>query len=314
MKSNLLAVYVVLASALGQPFLAYGATEQDLQDASSPIMAARVGASNRLYPTRQTGRAVVIVDGEPVNFPSGGFVRAQGSLMVPLRAIGEALGAQVTYNAASGTVAASRAGFQLTLREDIYTSGGATLVPLRTLSESLGIQVSVTNAAGLMRIELSVNDAEDGGTTEVAAPPSQPAQSGNGEGIDASIQYNLKQLNVLRARAGVPALKLDAQLNAFARQGSIELMKTHVPHGHFTKADVWKNGFDNNAAENQGDPNGWFPGPLNQSIDQILKAMMDEGPGGGHHDAIINPAFKRVGIGLVKDGNGRLYFTNDFSG
>ena len=39
---------------------------------------------------------------------------------------------------------------------------------------------------------------------------------------------------------------------------------------------------------------------------------MDEGPGGGHHDNILNPKFASVGVGLViKDGG--LYFTNDFS-
>jgi hypothetical protein len=41
--------------------------------------------------------------------------------------------------------------------------------------------------------------------------------------------------------------------------------------------------------------------------------MFAEGPGGGHYDNMTDPAFARVGIGLVLDGTGRLYFTNDFS-
>jgi len=40
--------------------------------------------------------------------------------------------------------------------------------------------------------------------------------------------------------------------------------------------------------------------------------MMDEGPGGGHYDNMMNPRFRRIGIGLVYAG-GRLYMTNDFS-
>lgn len=131
---------------------------------------------------------------------------------------------------------------------------------------------------------------------------------------EANIRHNLNGLNALRAKAGVPALKLDAKLCDFARKGSLELLKTHVPHAHFKASNVWENGFENAAAENQGDPHGWTPGPVNRAIDQILKAMMDEGPGGGHHDTIINPKYKRVGIGLVQDKNGRLYLTNDFSG
>ncbi len=131
---------------------------------------------------------------------------------------------------------------------------------------------------------------------------------------EASIRHNLDSLNALRAKAGVPALKLDARLSDFARQGSLELLRTHEPHGHFKSADVWGSGFENAAAENQGDPHGWTPGPVERSIDQILQMMMDEGVGGGHHDNILNPKYSRVGIGLVLDKAGRLYFTNDFSG
>ncbi len=49
-----------------------------------------------------------------------------------------------------------------------------------------------------------------------------------------------------------------------------------------------------------------------KQIDVMLKLMMDEGPGGGHHDNMMNPKFRRVGVGLV-DVGGRLYMTNDFS-
>jgi len=40
--------------------------------------------------------------------------------------------------------------------------------------------------------------------------------------------------------------------------------------------------------------------------------MYDEGPGGGHYENMINPKFKRVGIGLVYVGD-KLYLTNDFT-
>ena len=131
---------------------------------------------------------------------------------------------------------------------------------------------------------------------------------------EASLRHNLDGLNALRAEAGLPSLKLDAKLCDFARQGSLELLKTHTPHGHFKSADVWGSGFANAAAENQGDPHGWIPGPVNRAIDQILQAMMDEGPGGGHHDTILSSKYSRVGIGLLQDKDGRLYLTNDFSG
>lgn len=145
-------------------------------------------------------------------------------------------------------------------------------------------------------------------------PQSAPRLDNFHEGVTtAHIQYNLNRLNFYRARAGVTPLKLDDELSAFAHAGSMELMRNHIPHNHFSRSNVWEHGFKGQAAENQGDPNGWFPGPTPKVINDILKSMMDEGPGGGHHDAIINPTFRRVGIGLVKDSRGRLYLTNDFS-
>ena len=41
--------------------------------------------------------------------------------------------------------------------------------------------------------------------------------------------------------------------------------------------------------------------------------MMAEGPGGGHYQNMMNPKAKRIGIGLIEDGDGKLFLTNDFS-
>ena len=137
--------------------------------------------------------------------------------------------------------------------------------------------------------------------------------------IQANIQHNLQQLNAYRAAKGLAVLTLDAGLSDFARQGSIELMANHTPHKHFSDAGerstlFGADGFRSAAAENQGDPNGWTPMPVNAAIDDILRAMIAEGPGGGHHDTILNPNLKRVGVGLVLNQRGQLYLTNDFSG
>ncbi len=49
-----------------------------------------------------------------------------------------------------------------------------------------------------------------------------------------------------------------------------------------------------------------------QQIATMLKLMFDEGPGGGHHDNMLNPKYRRVGIGVYEPG-GTLFLTNDFS-
>jgi uncharacterized protein YkwD len=142
------------------------------------------------------------------------------------------------------------------------------------------------------------------------------AGSGSGGGgvssSDPAVQHNLDALNAYRKEAGSPPLELSDQLNQFATVGSEQLADGGKPHAHFGNSDVWKNGFCSGAGENQAP--GWpvDGGDKNATIDGILKAMMDEGPGGGHHDNILNPHFALVGIGLVMRDDG-LYFTNDFS-
>ena len=127
--------------------------------------------------------------------------------------------------------------------------------------------------------------------------------------LDDARQYNLQRINALRAKNGAPALHLDDKLDAFAQAGSVELSQDHKPHANFS-ANYATCGCDVQA-ENQGDWNGWTPGPIHDQIDQILDLMMSEGPGGGHHDNIVNPQSTRLGVGIVNPG-AKLYFTNDF--
>jgi uncharacterized protein YkwD len=135
---------------------------------------------------------------------------------------------------------------------------------------------------------------------------------------DANMLHNLDALNAYRAAAGVPALAIDDQISGFSLTASMELKKSNTAHAYFMQqaksGEIWKQGFCGGAAENQA-PNWPIPnGDIDKVVDAILKAMMDEGPGGGHHDNILNSAMTRVGVGIFVDENTRLWFTNDFSG
>jgi uncharacterized protein YkwD len=144
--------------------------------------------------------------------------------------------------------------------------------------------------------------------------------SGGGGGsttADAHAQHNLDMLNMYRAQAGVAPLVIDDQLSIFSAMASTELESTGKAHGYFMQqaasGALWTQGFCSSAAENQAP--GWpVNGNEDATIDGILKAMMDEGPGGGHHDNILAASSTRVGIGLVVDAQQALWFTNDFSG
>jgi len=140
---------------------------------------------------------------------------------------------------------------------------------------------------------------------------------GGSSSADAHALHNLDTLNMYRAQNGAPPLVIDDQLSVFSTTASEQLEATGQPHGYFMQqaksGAIWSQGFCSGAAENQAP--GWpIHADEDGTIDAILKAMMDEGPGGGHHDNIVNPSNARVGVGLVLDAQQQLWFTNDFSG
>jgi uncharacterized protein YkwD len=145
---------------------------------------------------------------------------------------------------------------------------------------------------------------------------------------DALVKYNVDAINAYRKKHGAPMLKYDAKISVFATAASKQLSGDHKAHAYFNAhiktqlggedAKKGKSGFGSRGAENQGDWDGVPRLDKNdlangkQQIDVMMKLMYDEGPGGGHHDNMLNPKFKRVGIGLVYAGD-KLYLTNDFS-
>jgi hypothetical protein len=152
-------------------------------------------------------------------------------------------------------------------------------------------------------------------TVEAPPPPPRPADP---YPSDPRVKYNVDRINAYRAEKGLAPLLFDAKISAFARGASERLSRDHVPHAHFAAHQRGAPGFGSRSAENQGDERG-VPAldadPVKsgkKQIDEMLKLMMDEGPGGGHHDNMMNPRYRRVGIGLV-DVGGKLYLTNDFS-
>lgn len=164
-------------------------------------------------------------------------------------------------------------------------------------------------------------------TKRVVAAPTPPPRPADPWPGDPLVKLNVDVINAYRKKHGVPPVVYDAKISAFALAGSKQLAKDHTPHAHFNakvksqlgdpEAMKGKSGFGSRAAENQGDWNGipeLAPGAANgkTQIELTMKLMYDEGPGGGHHDNMLNPKFRRVGVGLHYVGK-KLYLTNDFS-
>ncbi len=186
--------------------------------------------------------------------------------------------------------------------------------PLPTLA--LGLALALAGAACRTgRLVGAAAPPERGAPGTPATAPAAPHDR-----ADLSPErYNLDGINAYRARAGLAPVALDPRLSAFALEGSRALLREGRAHGNFRRAArsgalFRVHGFSGHACENQGDPRGWPPAAdVRTQIDQVLVAMMREGPGGGHHDNLLHPRVRRVGIGLLTTPDGRLYLTNDFS-
>jgi uncharacterized protein YkwD len=172
--------------------------------------------------------------------------------------------------------------------------------------------------------------ATSGGTSGSSGAATSGGTSGSSGGMtgpfDQFEEHNLATVNMYRAMKSLQPVTLDLTLCTFALKGSLELSMDHTPHQHFITAgndgSLWNSGFMSGAAENQGDPNGWYKmnnDPTQNEllqIDDIQLQMFNEGPGTGeahgHYMNMMNPAMKRLGVGLLMVGTS-LYLTNDFS-
>ena len=109
-------------------------------------------------PLAQNSGVEVQVNGETVDFDGAAAEISGGRTMVPMRAVLEALGAQVDYDRATRTVKASlgevelthvigtdriavTGGETLTMDAASYVKGGSSMVPLRFFSQALGCEV-----------------------------------------------------------------------------------------------------------------------------------------------------------------------------
>ncbi|PWW29429.1 copper amine oxidase-like protein [Cytobacillus oceanisediminis] len=111
---------------------------------------------------------MVLLDGEPLEFDQPPVIKS-GRTLVPFRKIFEELGADVSYDSKTKTVAAVRADKVIKLKiGSVYTTvngktvkidvpaqiiNSRTMVPLRFVSESIGAKVSWDNYEKIVEIE-----------------------------------------------------------------------------------------------------------------------------------------------------------------
>jgi uncharacterized protein YkwD len=139
--------------------------------------------------------------------------------------------------------------------------------------------------------------------------PGPPEADGAGDmTLGEARSHVLAYINGMRSLHGVGLLERDDALTAFAQEGSEQVARDHRGHGHL----VDRRDDCPGCGENQSDARGWRPGPLARQLDEVLELMMAEGPGGGHHDNLLDPRWTRLGVGVANPG-GEMYLTIDFA-
>ncbi|TYP70125.1 stalk domain-containing protein [Paenibacillus methanolicus] len=154
----------------------------------APLPALQPGVAAAASASAQTSVMKVFVDGVNLTLPQAPTVK-NGATLVPMRAIFGALRANVTWDAQTKTVLATKGndyislkigsayavknGASVKLQTAAEQKNGTTLVPLRFVAEALGAEVSVDAKQRVIRITSDPQDAEEedttGGETEAAA-------------------------------------------------------------------------------------------------------------------------------------------------
>jgi uncharacterized protein YkwD len=135
-----------------------------------------------------------------------------------------------------------------------------------------------------------------------------PGTTGTGAGGAAGgvvsaddLQFCLDENNRYRATVGSPALVRTQTLDDFANTGAKYDYDAMTAHKHFGDSPGIPGGATA-AGENEIPGfGGWSikaQGSVHDVIQQGLKSMWDEGPGGGHYENMKNPAYKNFGCGV----------------
>ena len=112
----------------------------------------------------------------------------------------------------------------------------------------------------------------------------------------------MKTINDYRATVGSPPLvEWTAEESCVDGEAASDA-KSNTPHGAFGSCNEFA----------QDECPGW-PGPPSQLIVACLKAMWDEGPGGGHYENMKNAQSTKAACGFYQTTDGSWWATQNFA-
>ena len=145
--------------------------------------------------------------------------------------------------------------------------------------------------------------------SDTGPPPPPPVVDAGPPPATSDLAHCVDVINSYRAKVGAKPYARSAALEAFAAEGAKEDSVSGSPHGHFMSTSgggvAW--------AENEIP--GWpadGSGGVRGVIDDGLKMMWDEGPGGGHHDNMASGEYTEAGCGLFVTADKQVWVVQDF--
>lgn len=156
--------------------------------------------------------------------------------------------------------------------------------------------------------------------TATATPIEAPAQATTTpptqqELITQEIETGIHQkINAERAKAGLPALSLNAELSSLARAHSADMLSNNYfahdnASGCSSSCRLTNAGF----LWNMSGENIYVMSGYAIAVDRVVEMAIESWMGSaGHRENILNPDFTEEGIGIAYEGT-RLYATEDFA-
>jgi len=157
-------------------------------------------------------------------------------------------------------------------------------------------------------------DTLDGGTGSNNLVQGSPNRT---DATNSAIELEILRLvNVQRALAGLPALRLDSQLNYIAGLQSGNMAARSAVLGAAGAMSHTLNGTDTPTLGSRADYAGYEYGWLAENIAygrwtaaQVVQAWMNSA---GHRANILNPALKEIGVGVATNAAGMRFFCQAF--
>jgi len=147
-------------------------------------------------------------------------------------------------------------------------------------------------------------------------PPAAPQTSGS------ILDRVLAHINAARGDQGLPAYRLDRDLSRAAALHTQRMIDgcglNHQCSGEggigarFSAQGVqWRSAGENIGFGSAGSSDSAIVGAANGLTDSMLA---EKPPEDGHRRNLLNSGFQRIGLSVVRDGDGRVWMTQDFVG